>query len=202
MFNLEYVFMSLTWVLRALFWTSLIPQIIMNFRVRSTNGMSELTLWGYFSGYTASTIYSFCLDMPLAYKIMTPISLVTVAFMIGQQMFFDKKFDMFLHYGFTVLIAAIGIPFAISNPIYVGNIFGWGATFIWMTYQLPQVLKIHIEKSVTGLSFALLALLGLGNLMETATAVFMDFPVQTVISGIRGIFLSTLMTMQYFLYHK
>jgi uncharacterized protein with PQ loop repeat len=202
MFELKTTFMTLTWILQFFFWFSLIPQVIMNVKMHSTSGLSSITLWGYFTAYTASSLYAFCLNLPLAYKVIDPICLLTVIFMIGQQILYEKKLDLAWEYAITILCTIVSIPLAISNPIYIGNLFGWASTIIWMTYQIPQMLKIHSEKSVVGLSFALIALVGIGNFLEMLTSFALQFPIQSTITTIRGTFFSIILVMQYFIYHN
>jgi len=190
------------WFIQGIFWVGLVPQVIKNFNQKSVNGLSSLMLFGYFNGYLATTYYSYCLDLPLAYKVITPLSLATVSIMLGQHFFYDGKFNSMIYYLISILIAISFIPIAIKHTNFVGNLFGWTSMTIWMTYQIPQVAKIYSTRSVVGFSFFLILVNGLGNLSEVVLSSLLGLPIQSVLSGIRGMMISSIFMMQFFLYSK
>ena len=190
------------WFIQGFFWIGLVPQIIKNFNQKSASGISSLMLFGYFNGYLAMTYYSYCLDLPLAYKIITPLSLATVSVMLAQYFFYDGKFNLIIYYLISILIGMSFIPIACKHTNFVGNLFGWISMSIWMTYQIPQIAKIYSTKSVVGFSFFLIMVNGLGNISEVVLASILGLPIQSVISGIRGMVFASILMMQFFLYNK
>ena len=190
------------WFIQTVFWMGLIPQVIKNFTYKSTSGISSLMLFGYFNGYLATTYYSYCLDLPLAYKIITPLSFATVSIMLLQHFFYDGKLRSVIYYLISILIGISFIPIAMKHTNFVGNLFGWISMSIWMTYQIPQIAKIYSTKSVVGFSFFLILVTGLGNLTEVVLSSLLGLPIQSVLSGTRGMIVSSIFMMQFFLYNK
>ncbi|MCK4517520.1 PQ-loop repeat-containing protein [Candidatus Babeliales bacterium] len=202
MISAETFFDITTWAIKILFWAGLLPQLLLNRRQHSTRGMSGLMLWGYFNGYLMATFYVFCLNLPIAYKFMVPVSLLTVSVMVAQRFIYDKDFGQLWYYAGSLIIGFIGIPLAFSNAALVGNLFGWASVFIWAFYQLPQIFKIYFEKRVVGFSFLLVSAIGIANLTETGIAVWFGFPTQSVLSGLRGGLIYAVFCTQFMLYRK
>lgn len=194
------------WIANFLFFIAIIPQIVLNHKMKSTSGLSDLLLIGYLNGYITTLYYCFCLDLPMAYKILVPIAAIALIIMIIQRFYyadFQKKDTLLLGIYFLNLGLAIGIlPYTLKNPIFIGNIAGYFMALIWATYQLPQVVKIFLEKSVLGVSFSLIALVTLGNFLELIAAIYLNLPVQTILNDLRAILIFIIFVIQFKIYPK
>ena len=140
-----------TWGINILFWVGYIPQIRLNFRLKSARGLSDLTLLGHFYGYITYTFYTLCLSLPLAFKVMAPLSLLLVFVLIFQRFFYEEGYKkdkkLLAFYGGNIMLALFVVPFALTDTVVVGNITGWIATALWCVVSLPQIVKVASEKS-------------------------------------------------------
>lgn len=146
-----------TWIAHSLFFLGILPQIVLNYRLKSTNGLSDLLLIGYFNGYVSYLYYTFCLGFPLAYKVILPMATAAVIFMVFQRFLYldkltQKDKSLLALYIFNFLFALSLIPLATKYPIYVGHFFGWLMMLIWATYQIPQVFKVFLDRSLVDLT--------------------------------------------------
>lgn len=196
----EFIVDATTWFIKFLFWFGLIPQLLLNYQRHSTRGISHFMLWGYFNGYLTATYYVYCLDLPLAYKVMVPLSFLTVSVMVIQRFVYDKDFGARWYYLSSLLLGSLALPFTLSYTVEIGHIFGWLSVMIWAMYQFPQIVKIYFEKTVAGFSFLLVSAIGIGNLVETGMSFWFGFPTQSILSGIRGIIVYAIFCAQFFLY--
>ena len=194
-----------TWIAHTLFFLGLLPQIVLNYRLKSTKGLSDLLLIGYFNGYVSYLYYTFCLDLPLAYKVILPMATIAMMIMIFQRFLYldkltkkDKSLLAFYLFNFLFVISLI--PLATKYPIYVGHFFGWLMMFIWATYQIPQVFKVFIDKSVVGFSFALVSSIGFGDLVELIAAITLKLPMPTLLNDFRGVFIYLVFCVQFWMY--
>lgn len=198
------IMLCATWFINILFWAGFIPQILLNFKLKSTKGLSDLTLLCFFNGYITYTYYVLCLSLPLAFKIMSPLSLVLVLVMVFQRFIYedgykkDKKLlTLFVVNGLLALLLA---PYAFTKTLLVGGITGWVATMIWFVLAFPQMFKVHLKKSVVGFSFLLVSLVGFGDIVQVVIALVMGLPVQSLINGLRGILIFSIFCVQFWLY--
>jgi len=163
-------------------------------------------LFGYFNGYIAYTYYVFCLNFPLAYKVMVPLACAMMLTMVVQRFVYEQGYKkdkkLLALYLLNGLGAILIIPQAITHACFVGNVTGWIEITIWALYQIPQVFKIYRRQSVFGFSFLLVTLIGLGDFIELIIAISLGFPVQTVINGIRGVLLYLIFCGQFLLYKQ
>ena len=194
-----------TWIAHTLFFLGIIPQIMLNYKLKSTEGLSNLLLIGYLNGYIAYCYYTFCLNLPIVYKVMVPISTATMLILIFQRFLylssFVKKEKFFLGlYFLNIFIALALIPIAKNYPIVFGYFFGWLMMFIWATYQIPQIVKVFVEKSVQGFSFGLVSLIGIGDIFECVGGLILGLPIPTLLNDFRGIFIYLLFCIQFWLY--
>ena len=69
---------------------SIVPQILLNYKIKSTKGLSDFFLISYFSAYAVHLCYIYCLDFPIVYKIMVPIAFFLVLILCFQRLFCFK----------------------------------------------------------------------------------------------------------------
>ena len=206
MLTREFIAHLVIWASHILFWVAMLPQVRLNYKLKSTGGLSDLMLIGYFNAYIAYMIYTFCLGLPLAYKVMVTLCWLTVIVMVFQRFYYGKRCkadkSLLRVYGANVLGACTFIPVAIKYPLTVGHAAGWVMVAIWAVYQIPQILKIYRSKSVWGYSFWLPSLIGIGDLIEGIAAIVLGLPLQTIMSDFRGFAVYLIFCVQFWLYSQ
>ncbi len=193
------------WISEFAFFIALLPQIVLNYKIKSTSSLSNLFLIFYFAAYTVNVFYIFGLNLPFAYKVLSPLCVVAVLIIILQKFHYEKIFYNFrmarLYYLSFVFFVAF-IPFAIFDPHKVGHVSGWLLVLFWTLYQFPQVYQIYKTKSVVGISFMFLTIIGLANVAEFTAAIVCGLPMQTYFIAIRGMTFYLIYCLQFLLYRK
>ncbi|MFA5075116.1 MAG: PQ-loop repeat-containing protein [Candidatus Babeliales bacterium] len=203
--NLVSNFVALAiWVAQILFFIGLIPQILLNYKLKSTKGLSEFLLFGYLNGSITYLYYIFCCNLPLAYKIIMPMVLLAVIIMIFQRFyysecFYDKEYKILFFYILNILFYIFLIKLFIEYSLF-GIILGWITALIWATYQFPQVFKIFKDKTIKGFSFSLAFLVGFGNLIEFIAALNLKLPLPTTLNSFRGFLIFLIFCLQFWIY--
>ena len=150
--NKEFFSHLVIWTSHILFWIALLPQVALNFKLKSTRGLSDLMLVGYFNGYIAYVTYTFCLGLPLAYKVMISTCLITMLVMVFQRFWYERRYKtdkgLLVFYVANGLVVVALIPLIYKYMLLVGHIAGWIMAFIWGVYQIPQIIKIYRSKSI------------------------------------------------------
>jgi uncharacterized protein with PQ loop repeat len=192
------------WVSLSLYFFALLPQIVLNYRLKSGTGLSDLYLWAFFSGYITEIFYVFFLDLPLPYKVFVPLGAVCIAFMVGQRFYYggDHLRRLAVLYSATMVALICTTPLMIRNPLAVGHVTGWIATIVWSVYQLPQMVKIYRTQSVRGFSFTFATVCGIASMLELGVATILPIPVQTQVNAVRGILYYIVFLVQFFLYRS
>ncbi len=193
------------WIVHIISVAGILPQIFLNHKIKSTNGLSNTYILVYLSGYTVHLLYVFCLDLPIAYKIMAPLSALLVLIITFQRFFYNKRkavhrptrlycVNFFIIFSLIVLV--------INFPNKIGHLAGWISFVIWTVYQLPQVLKIYSNKSVEGFSFAAVSLSGFQNLLGFIATLALGVPLQSVFTALRGLIFFSIFCFQFWIYRK
>ena len=73
---------------------------------------------------------------------------------------------------------------------------------IWATYQIPQVVKVFLEKSVHGFSFSLVSLVAFGDAIELIVALLLGLPAPTLFNDFRGILIYVIFSLQFWYYKE
>lgn len=136
-----------------------IPQISLNFRRKSTDGLSFWMHGLLLIGYSADLLYGFGRDMQWQYRMVTIVGLI----------FLFIQHAQFARYGLhtrtqknsfillSVFIALL-LVYAILNFTLLHHdkkyydIAGFISDLCWMTYLFPQIIKNYTRKSTVGLS--------------------------------------------------
>lgn len=196
-----------TWTANFFFLIALFPQLYLNYRLKTTSGLSDLMLLGYFNGYIADSFYVLCLNLPLANKILVPAGLFTIILIICQRFYYGKDYkkDRILLFIYLVnaTIVALLIPIAVQHRLLIGNVSGWIMMILWAIYQIPQIIKLLFERSTFGFSFWLTTLVGIGDIIEFIYGIILNLPAQTIINDVRGILIYLVFCVQFaLLSHK
>jgi len=193
------------WIVNISYIVAFIPQIFLNHRVKSTTGLSDLYLLGYLNGCIINLAYVYCLDFPIAYKVMVPVAFFLASGLIFQRFWYTRHQvcpKSIRLYGIDFAFLFFLIPLFFHYPFEAGQIAGWALFVIWFTYQLPQIFKIYKDKSVVGFSFILVSVIGLGNLFELITSITLNLPLQTSLIAIRGLAIYAIFCIQFWIYGR
>jgi len=193
------------WIVHIISVVGILPQIFLNYKIKSTTGLSNAYITTYFFGYIIHLLYIFCLDLPIAYKIMTPLSFLLVTIIVFQCFIYKKHKAVrrpIKLYCVIFFIIFLLIALAIFFPNKIGHLAGWISIVMWTIYQLPQVFKIYSKKSVAGFSFAAVSLTGFQNLLALVATLSLEVPLQSVFSALRGLIFFSIFCFQFWIYRK
>lgn len=195
---------NILWVANFMFFLSLFYQAKLNFKLKSTNGLSEIFLLMYFNGYVFTLFYVFCLGLPIAYKIIVPLSALTLCVIVFQRFYYSKinNKKMLKIYFFNIFLALCLIYWARIYPEIIGITSGWIAITIWAIYQIPQAIKNFVRKSTHGLSFAWVTFIVIGNSLELVSAIILGLPAPTHYNAYRSILIYIVFALQFWFYRK
>jgi len=180
-------------------------QIFLNYKIKSTTGLSQTYILIYLSGYIVHLFYVFCLDLPIAYKVMGPLSFLLVLTLMFQFFFYKKRTIVqrpIKLYSINFFIFFSLIALAIKFPNKIGHLAGWISFVIWTVYQFPQIFKMYSNKSVEGFSFASVSIGGFQNLLGLIAALSLGVPLQSVFTALRGIIFFAIFCFQFWMYRK
>ena len=204
---MNYLFLLIPWLINIGYSAGIFPQLYLNYKKKSTAGLSDLTILGYFNGYVAYFIYAYYFNFPLAYKILLPVAVIVSSILIFQRFFYSdgkpKNSAIYLYYIDFALIL-LSLPFIYFLPYTSASIAGWLSALIWFLYLIPQVLNIYLRKSVEGFSFLLVLYVGLGGIGDLGVSILGFTHVDKVMcfTGLRGIFFFLIFAYQFWLYKK
>ncbi|MCK4651209.1 PQ-loop repeat-containing protein [Candidatus Babeliales bacterium] len=193
------------WVVHIIAVAGILPQIFLNYKVKSTYGLSNIYILIYLFGNVTQLFYVFCLDLPIAYKIMSPLSLLLVLALVIQCFIYNKqKFECcsIRLYSVNFFILFLLIVLAINFPHKIGHLAGWISLVVWIVYQLPQVYKIYSKKSVEGFSFVTILFMGFQNLLGLIAILALGIPLQSVFAALRGLIFVVIFCFQFWIYGK
>ena len=136
-----------------------VPQIVLNFKRKSTAGFS---LWMHgllLIGYTADLLYGFGRHMQWQYRMVTIVGLCFLFIEHLQIARYDcrTKAQKYNFIALTAIVISLLI-YAVLNFTWLHhgkryyNIAGFISDLCWMTYIIPQIVKNYRLKSTAGLS--------------------------------------------------
>lgn len=195
----------LAWIPFTIQYFAGMPQILLNYQNHSTAGLSYRMVFFDYTGNLATTIYTFLLVLPLACRVMEPLCLFNIGLLVVQCFYYcrEKESRQFLVASYLTLHLVAGLLLTIAwwYPAAIGNAMGWISVVVQIFTQLPQVLKNYARKSVKGLSFAYISLLGFAGLMEMIISFLLDLPIQNVCNGLRAVAYYAVLCYQFKRYH-
>jgi len=193
------------WIVHIISVIGILPQFFLNYKLKSTAGLSNIYILIYLSGYIIHLLYIFCLDLPMAYKVMAPLSFLLVLIIAFQSFFYNKHkvtHRLIRLYCVSFFIIFLLIVLAIFFPNKIGHLAGWISIVIWTIYQLPQVFKIYSKKSIAGFSFITVSITGFQNLLALMATLALGIPLQSVFSALRGLIFFAIFCFQFWIYEK
>lgn len=196
----------LAWLPFCIYYLSGIPQILTNYRNRSTAGVSYRMVFFDYTGALSTTVYTFLLGLPFACRVMEPLCAVNIGILVLQGYYYCRKKairrNLIMAY-FALHTFCLGMWFLGTwYAAMIGNIMGWISIVVQFFTQLPQVLKNHERKSVQGLSFLYISLLGIAGFFEMVVSYVLGLPVQNFLNGTRGLCYYAVLCTQFYRYRS
>lgn len=159
-----------------------IPQILLNFKRKSTQGLSMLMFGILTIGYLSDLMYGFGRDMQWQYRLTTLIGLGSLAishYQFGHYGLYhsnQKRLYITLNIFYVGLlcyaIIAIQANFY-SKDFY--NLIGMLANLCWVSYMLPQIIKNYLNRSTEGLSTVFVSFAIFLNICDSVSAWTLDW---------------------------
>lgn len=194
----------LAWIPFTVYYFSGMPQIVLNYQNKSTAGLSYRMIFFDYTGNLATTIYTFLLLLPLACRVLEPLCLFNIAILVFQCFYYCReagaRFFLAASYVLLHVVAGAMLVTAWWYPREIGNAMGWVSVLVQLFTQLPQVIKNYQRKSVRGLSFAYVSLLGFAGCMEMGISLMLKLPIQNVLNGVRAVVYYLLLCWQFYVY--
>lgn len=200
------IFHGCLWLSYILYLACFVPQIITNYKLKSTAGVSNTTIFVHFTGYFIEIWYAFYCNLPLELKILIPAGAV-VALALAVQRFkyaTDRKewSYLFILYGaITLLWMALGIG-GVWFPCEVGTLCGWIGAAMWTWYQLPQVRKMYTQRHSYGFNPWVIAMMLVAGIGEAAAGFGLSLPLQTKYNGVRGVIFSLILMILHYVHRE
>ncbi len=201
----EAISLFLVWIVHIIYFSALLPQIFLNFKLKSTNSLSNSMIMLYSTGYLVEIYYAFLLDLPLPYKIFISLGFVATIVLSLQRLYYHMEESKVSVTRFFLFLFVSSIFFSMFAYFYskpFGYVMGWTGAFIWIIYQIPQLLMGFQRKSVEGLSFAFISIVGLGAFFEVFASMVLGLPMPTKVNAFKGVCFYIIFCLQFKLYKK
>lgn len=193
----EYV----AWIPMLLFFIAPLAQVYLNWCKHSTKRLSQWTVFLGMSGLVCSLLYDHFLCLPLAYRCMHPFILLAWALLALQEFWYSGRVvvrsSLVYAYGCAGIATAGALFWGQYYPLEVGVGAGWLFTVLYAIFQLPQLIKNQRERSVEGLSFWYVSILGIAAMVELLIAYWRLLPVQSLLSAVRGLLVYCIFLYQF-----
>jgi len=194
----------IAWIPFSLYYIATLPQILTNYRNQSTAGLSYRMVFFDYTGAISTTIYTFLLCLPLACRVMEPLCVINIGFLVAQGFYYAKdrgiRRNILLSYIALHIFCLGALLVGKWHAAAVGNMMGWLSCVVQFFTQLPQILKNHQRKSVQGLSFLYFSLLGIAGFFEMFIAYLLGLPKQSFFNGLRGLGYYLILCYQFYSY--
>lgn len=199
----------LIFIANFIFLFSLIPQIILNHKIRSTKGLSDIFILASLNGQFSYLIYAFTTNLPLIYRLINPIYAFLLLIIIFQRFYYSDQKKHICYDKKILKVYSINIIFLIyvsylifSGVTSLGYLIGWVPVGIGLWKKFPQILKVHRAKSVYGFSFFFILFSLFSYVCETVAAILLKLPVQVLMNDLRGLFINLVFIIQFWLYSQ
>ena len=191
------------YIANIIFFISFIPQIFINYKLKTTKGLSDLFILGYLISSFSDFCFIFSSNLPFVYRITSPFYLFFIIILVIQRFYYfdykkDRKFLFLCAINILFFLILIFLFLNYSNKI--GWFLGWVPIFISLIKKIPQILKIYVKKTVFGFSLLFILINFTGYLFEIVGALILELPVQVIITDFKGVFVYLIFLFQFVLY--
>ena len=195
------------WVTLTLFVSANIPQVLKNYRLRSTKGLSFYMLYLFHTGATLYLPYSYFLNLPLAFKILLPFQVTFLTIMVGQSYYYTSsphyRSRVLWAHGLTFLAILSLITYGILiSPYYAGHTAGWIALFCLGSWQIPQMVKMWRARSTKGYSLGSVVISFIAASSGLTASLILGLPPQNILNSGRNIVFRLVQFYQFYKYHE
>lgn len=192
------------WISQGGFLICLIPQIIKNYRFKTTQVLSFWFLASYTNGYAALLFYFYCLNFPFGYKVVGLLQVVAVLMIVFQRLYYDRQHNKKYYTFFitNILVVIVALFLAVPFPKQVGYVSGWVFFALFTFSPIPQIIRFYRIKRVEGFSFLFSFIIVLCSVQEIINYVVFSLPIQTLLTSLKSIFLYLFLCLQVWLYKE
>jgi uncharacterized protein with PQ loop repeat len=187
-----------------IFMISLLPQIFLNYKIRSTKGLSDLFIFASLNGQFSYLVYAFTKDLPKIYKIINPIYAFLFLIIIFQRFYYSdstpKEKKVLRLYSFNIFILIFLTYLILSARSFIGNILGWIPVSIGLCKKVPQMFKVYKTKSVYGFSLFFILFSLVSYACETIAGFILQLPAPVLFNDIRGLSVNLIFLLQFWLF--
>lgn len=184
-----------------------IPQVLLNFKRKDTEGLSMLMHGILCIGYLSDLIYGFGLQMQWQYRLVTIVGLISLTIQhyqfgrYGLHRFNEKLAFLFLNFIYITLFSYViyTLNFNHNNHSFYDSI-GMLTNVCWLSYMLPQIFKNYLNKSTVGLSRYFIGIAIFLNVCDMTSAWTLDWDYPSKIGPVIAIVGNLLLLGQVFYY--
>lgn len=196
----------LLWMALPLITIGALFQVLENYKLRSTQGLSPSLIFLWFVGVLYGTAHVWLLNLPSAYKFWGSIQLIIVSILISQLLYYcPTSFlqNMYLTRFYVVLGSFVAfMGWAYINVSLAGEVSGWIMTVSLAISQVPQIIKIAKAHSVKGYSFSMILLFLLADCCELVAQIILQIPLAMKLRVIRCLIVDSVQLVQFIIYRK
>lgn len=186
-----------------------LPQIILNFQRKSTQGLSFWLHTLLFLGYAADLIYGFGLHMEWQYRTVTIVGLAGLLIQHWQFWYYSKGGSVSEGLYFSVTLIIFGMLLFSITTIMIyhpsrafNNVFGMISNGCFFIYMLPQIIKNYVEQSTEGLSFLFVFFGLLLAFCDLASAVELTWSWPSLVGPFVGMATKSTLLIQIYYYSR
>lgn len=189
------------WVPMVLFCAAPIAQVYLNWVKQSTKSMSQWTVFLCLSGLLCSLLYDYFMWLPLAYRLMHPLILLAWTTLALQEFWYSGRSfvrsSLLYAYGFLFIAVSFALFWGQYYPVEVGCLTGWLFTVLYAIFQVPQIVKNQTMRSVEGLSFWYISMMGCASFADLVLAYWRLLPLPSVLNAVRGLLVYAIFIYQF-----
>ncbi|MFC1894584.1 PQ-loop repeat-containing protein [Candidatus Dependentiae bacterium] len=192
------------WIINIVFFISLLPQIALNYKLKSAKGLSNFFILGSLVGQASYIGYAFYANLPFVYKIMNVLYCLLLLIIIFQRIYYSNKTTQIklirIYLGGFISLSLL--LFAFSGNQTIGCFLGWLPIGTGLIKKVPQIFKIHFQKSIKGFSLGFICLNIFAYVFEMCAAIILKLPLQVILNDAKNIILFSIFLIQFFIFEQ
>ena len=182
-----------------------VPQLIHNSLSNKTSQISLNTQLLIVIAASCDLAYGFGYNLQWQYKLVSILGLI---YLIIQQMQIISQNSTGLLTRIYTILAFILIITSVTYTIYnikndyILDTIGYIETSCYIVYWLPQIIKNFITKQADGFSKVFLIITLIGAMLDLLSAIFLHWPVPSILMPINTLILVMIIIMQSRVYNR